>query len=155
MSTSDGYGANATITVPYILSPGFRLEPEIGYFRVKQKAIIDGDEIAEIATSYTIGVGIFPQKVYEGFTLYYGGRIGYMSQKLRAEEPGNTDEETSSGLYLAPAIGGEYHFSNHFSMGAEAQILYSTLTNEADGRTYDIDITLFNTRALVFFRFYF
>jgi hypothetical protein len=155
MSTSGGVGANASITVPIITAPGFRIEPEVGYFSASSSADITGTTAEETATSWTIGVGIFPQTVFSDFTLYYGGRVGYLTQKLTQEFGTSKDEETTSGFFIAPAIGGEYYFSDHFSIGAEALIVFATLTNEEDGRDYDVDLTLFQTRALIFFRFYF
>ena len=154
-SASQGYGANATITVPFILSPSFRLEPEVGYFSASQKADINGTTYEESSSSWSIGAGIFPQNVYGDFTLYYGGRVGYMSQKQTDEAGTSKEEVTTSGFYIAPAIGGEHNFSDHFSIGAEAQIVYASMTNEEDDRDYDVDLTLIDTRALVFFRFYF
>ena len=154
-SASQGYGANATITVPFILSPGFRLEPEVGYFSASQKADINGTTYEESASSWSIGAGVFPQNVYGDFTLYYGGRVGYMSQTQTDEAGTSKEEVTTSGFYIAPAIGGEHNFSDHFSIGAEAQIVYASMTNEEDDRDYDVDLTLIDTRALVFFRFYF
>ena len=153
MNTSGGVGA--TITVPIITSPGFRIEPEVGYFSASEKATVSGTTYEESVSSWRIGVGIFPQKMYEDFTLYYGGRVGYISQKQTSEGGSDKDEETTTGFFLAPAIGGEHNFSDHFSIGAEAQVVYATLTNEEDDRDYDVDLSLFDTRGLIFFRFYF
>jgi len=154
MSTSNGI-ANATITVPIIISPTFRIEPEVGYFNASQSADVDGTTYDQSATTWNIGVGILPQKVYETFTLYYGGRVGYLSQKMTEEAGVNKDEETTTGFYIAPTVGGEHNFSDHFSIGAEAQIVYGSLTNEDDDRDYDVDLSLLETRGLIYFRFYF
>jgi len=89
MSTSDGVGANATITIPIITSPTFRLEPEVGYFSATQDATIRG---------------------------------------------------TTTGFYIAPAIGGEHNFSVHFSIDAEAQVVYASLTNEKEDRDFDFEL---------------
>jgi hypothetical protein len=154
--SSDGVGSNTTITVPLITSPTFRIEPELGYFSYTTEYTEQDITTESTGSAWNIGAGLFLQKVYNEFTLYYGGRIGYLSQKTLTEETDQPDdEETTSGLYLSPAIGGEHNFSGHFSIGAEAQIVYASLTNEEDGRPFDVDVTLFNTRALVFFRFYF
>lgn len=156
MSMTEGVGANATITVPIIVSPAFRLEPEVGYFSGGSKVDFEGGTYEEKATSYTFGAGLFGQTVKNGFNLYFGGRVGYMIQKQTEEETGfPKEEETVSGFYVAPAIGGERNLSDYFSLGAEAQIVYASMKNEVEGREYDIDMTLINTRGLVFFRFYF
>jgi hypothetical protein len=36
VNMSNGAGTYATITIPIITSPGFRIEPEVGYFRAAQ-----------------------------------------------------------------------------------------------------------------------
>ncbi len=154
MSTSNGI-ANASITVPIITSPSLRIEPEVGYFSATQSADISGTTYEETATTWNIGVGILPQKVYETFTLYYGGRVGYLSQKMTSESGFNKNEETTTGFYIAPTLGGEHNFSDHFSIGAEAQIVYGSLTNKEDDRDYDADLSMLETRALIYFRFYF
>lgn len=154
-NTSGGVGTYATITVPIITSPSFRIEPEVGYFSASQDYTVSGTSYEESVSSWSIGVGIFPQKIYKEFTLYYGGRVGYLSQKMTMEEGSNKDEETTTGFFIAPTIGGEHNFSDHFSIGAEAQVVYATLTNEEDDRDFDVDLSLFETRGLIFFRFYF
>ncbi len=155
VNVSNGSGTYATITIPIITSPGFRIEPEVGYFRAAQEATVSGTTFEQSITSWSIGTGIFPQKKFEDFTLYYGGRVGYISQKMVSESGTSKDEETTTGFYVAPAIGGEHNFSDHFSVGAEAQFVYASLTNEVDDRSYDVDISLIDTRGLIYFRFYF
>ena len=155
MNTSGGVGTYATITIPIITSPGFRIEPEVGYFSFSQDYTTGGTTREQSLSSWRIGVGILPQSMYGDFTLYYGGRVGYISQKQTSEVGSNKEEETTSGFFIAPTIGGEHNFSDHFSIGAEAQVVYGSLTNEEDDRDYDVDISLFDTRGLIFFRFYF
>ena len=157
LAMSEGTGGTATITIPYIMSPTFRLEPEFGYTSGTQKLDgIEGSNWEATTSTMNIGIGIFPQKVYDTFTLYYGARVGYLTQKQTEEETDTDDyEATASGFYIAPAIGGEHNFNEHFSIGAEAQFVYTSLTSEEQGQDYEIKLTLMNTRALVFFRFYF
>ncbi len=151
---SDGIGANATIVVPVFMSANFRLEPEIGYFTATQEET-NGDTETSTATSWRIGVGIFPQKTYDDFILYYGGRVGYLSQSEKYEEGTYNYEENTSGFFIAPAIGGEHFFSDHFSIGGEAQLVYATLDGDNNQNDDKISLNLFNTRVLAFFRFYF
>ena len=155
MNMAGGIGSYATITIPIITSPSFRIEPEVGYGSYSQEYTVMSINVEQSVSMWRIGVGIFPQKMYGDFTLYYGGRIGYISQKQTEKVGSDKNEETNSGFFLAPAIGGEHNFSDHFSIGAEAQFVYGSLTNEEDDRDVDIDISLFDTRGLIFFRFYF
>lgn len=150
---SDGW--NTTITFPIETSPNFRLEPEIGYNSATQEN--DNPTREQKVTDFRIGLGVFPQKTYEDFTLYYGVRVGYISQTQTStiSELNVDDEETTSGFFIAPALGGEHNFSNHFSIGGEAQLVYSSLDGERKDSDSKSNLSYFNTRALIFFRFYF
>lgn len=150
---SDGW--NATITFPIETSPKFRLEPEIGYYKATEEN--DNPTREHTVSSFRIGLGVFPQKTYEDFTLYYGVRVGYISQTQTSTiSELNVDyEETTSGFFIAPALGGEHYFSEHFSIGGEAQLVYASLDSERKDSNDKSNLSYFNTRALIFFRFYF
>jgi hypothetical protein len=151
---SGGVGMNATIVVPFAASPNLRIEPEFGYFRATEEDK-NGTTETETATSWRVGVGIFPLKIIDSFTLYYGGRVGYISQTFGYEAGSVNLEETTTGFYIAPALGGEHSFSNHFSIGGEAQVVYATLSTDSEFTDDKTDRSLINTRVLVFIRFYF
>ncbi len=157
--SSDGNAYNSSIVVPIILSEGFRLEPEVGFYRGKSTQELSGDKIENTATQYRFGVGIFPQSILESSTLYYGARVGYLSLNLREDETfggtTTTDEATASGFFVAPAVGGEYYFSNSFCVGAEAQVLYASLSTDIKDSSVEIKDSLISTRGLVFVRFFF
>jgi hypothetical protein len=152
--TSQGTSVSSTITLPIVTSPNFRIEPEVGFFRASDEEK-NGETIEETTTSWRIGVGLFPQKTFDDFTLYYGGRVGYLSQSQSHEQPNFKSEQSASGFYIAPAIGGEHNFSDHFSLGGEAQLVYSSVTVKPDEGDWEESLSVLNTRALVFFRFYF
>jgi hypothetical protein len=157
--SSDANAYNSSIVIPIILSEGFRLEPEVGIFRAKNTQELSGDKIESTATQYRFGVGIFPQSIFESSTLYYGARVGYLSLNLREDETfggtTTTDEATASGFFVAPAVGGEYFFSNSFCVGAEAQVLYASLSTDIKDSSVEIKDSLLSTRGLVFVRFFF
>jgi hypothetical protein len=157
--SSEATAYNTSIVIPIILSEGFRLEPEVGFFRGKNTQELTGDKIEGTATQYRFGVGIFPQSTLESSTLYYGARVGYLSLNLREDETlggtTTTDERTASGFFVAPAVGGEYYFSNSFCVGAEAQVLYASLSTDIKDSSLDIKDSLISTRGLVFVRFFF
>jgi hypothetical protein len=148
-SASGGEYTINTISIIYETSPTFRIEPEIGYFNGSQE-ISNGMTQEHKITSWRIGVGILPQKPYEKFTLYYGARVGYINENIE-------DESKANGYYIAPALGGEYFFSNHFSLGGEAQVVYISATTEPedDYENWESKLSVVNTRALAFVRFYF
>lgn len=151
---SNAVGVNSGIVVPIVTSPTFRLEPEIGYYSATEKDE-DGTTEESNSTSWRIGLGIFPQKTMGDFTLYYGGRIGYMNLTETYESGTYRYEENVSGFYIAPAVGGEHNFSDHFSIGGEVQLMYATLDGDNNQNDDTVSLSLFTTRVLGFFRFYF
>jgi len=153
-AVSEGIGLNATIVVPIAASPTLRVEPEFGYFRATEEEK-NGTTETMTADSWRIGLGIFPLTTYDSFTLYYGARIGYISQTITFEAGSVDLEETTTGYYIAPVLGGEHSFSNHFSIGGEAQIVYADLSSDSEFTDVEVTRSLLNTRALVFFRFFF
>ncbi len=152
---SEGGFFSSAITVPIEVSPTFRVEPEIGFSSATDEQKSDNFTSEESSTSWKIGVGLFGKKKNDVFTLYYGGRIGYINQSLTDVSGTDRSEVSSSGFYLAPALGGEHYFSDHFSIGGEVQIVYTSVSTTPDEGDWEQDISIINTRALVFFRFFF
>lgn len=156
---SEGNAYNQSITVPIIFSESFRLEPEVGFYRGQNTVELNSDKQENTATQYRFGVGVFPQSMMKSSTLYYGARVGYLSLKLKEEETFSgtttTDEVTASGFFIAPAIGGEYFFSNSFCVGCEAQLLYASISTDISDSSLEIKDSLISTRGLVFLRFFF
>jgi hypothetical protein len=152
---SEGGFFSSTITVPMDLSPSFRLEPEIGFASASDEFKLNDFISEESSTSWKIGAGIFGLNKYDVFTLYYGGRVGYVTQTLKEVSGSDSDELSSSGFYVAPAIGGEHYFSDHFSLGGEAQFVYTSIGTTPDEGDWEQDLSVFNTRVLVFIRFFF
>jgi hypothetical protein len=161
---TEGSAYNHSITIPIILNQGFRLEPEAGFFNGKSTEEQGQDEEVYTTTQYRVGIGIFPQSSMKSSVLYYGARVGYLVLNRKYEETdvsGSYSEELKgSGIFVAPAIGGEYYFSNSFCIGGEAQILYASINTEVDVSYQATDLpefkdTLISTRGLVFVRFFF
>ena len=152
---SDGGFFSSTITIPIDVSPSFRLEPELGFGSSTDERTSGSSTFEQSSISWKIGVGLFGLKKYDIFTLYYGGRVGYLTQTLTEEDGTNEDEMGTSGFYLAPAIGGEHYFSDHFSLGGEAQFVYTSVTTEPKDGNWEQNLSVINTRVLVFIRFFF
>ena len=56
VSMGTGMGMFAMITVPIITSPGFRIEPEVGYFSFSQDYTTGGTTREQSLSSWRIGV---------------------------------------------------------------------------------------------------
>lgn len=65
------------------------------------------------------------------------------------------NEMGTSGYYVARALGGEHYFSDHFSLGGEAQFVYTSVTTEPEDGDWERNLSVINTRVLVFVRFFF
>jgi hypothetical protein len=96
----------------------FRLEPTFGFIFSKSQS------------KYVMGLGAFKFKDFSNLRMLTGIRLGFSD--------GNV-------FTIAPSLGGEYYFSDHFSVGSEVQ-LRVTIENG--------DFT-FLTNTLVLARFYF
>ena len=158
-STTEGNAYNSSIVVPFIVSPTFRLEPEFGLYRGKNTVELNDNKGEYTSTQWRVGIGIFPQSTLKSSTLYYGARVGYLTFTNEEKETvaGYTEtyKVTSSGFFIAPALGGEYFFSNSFCIGAEAQIFYASISTDITDSELDISDSMISTRGLVFVRFYF
>ncbi|HEX7070356.1 MAG TPA: outer membrane beta-barrel protein [Rhodothermales bacterium] len=138
----------AAIYVPIDFG-SFRLEPEVGFVRFDREA----GPVEQSNTVFHLGTGIFAMRPHGNTALYYGGRIGFARQSEETELPGGDEEESSTNLFLGPAVGAEYAFSERFSLGGEAQIIFTALGEEDDGE--DVESSLIRTRTVFFVRWYF
>ncbi len=126
-----------------------RIEPEIGFAHLKHKY---SDDYSLSMTGILLGVGVFDMNQRERTNIYWGVRFNYG----RFKESSNAEwfeSETYSSLSFGPALGVEYYFSNHFSIGGEISILFSTLKEDEDDDFLDNQII--NTNTGLVLRFYF
>jgi hypothetical protein len=166
---------DASIYVP-VTAKRFMFEP---YFRA-------ADRESETSTPATVrppgtssiearllGVGIFRLvQPAERVTFYYGGRLGYLEEKLRSTSlvisttpsqlapPFHSSEV--DGYSIAPTIGFQYHFMERLSIGAELGWEHAELDGVAVddplvGTTITLhgDITADDTRSNIILRFFF
>jgi hypothetical protein len=96
----------------------FRLEPTFGFIFSKSQS------------KYVLGLGAFKFKDISNFRIVTGIRLGLSDGNIFA---------------IAPSLGGEYYFNDHFSIGSEVQLR---------GTIESGDFT-FLTNTLVLARFYF
>jgi hypothetical protein len=92
--------------------------------------------MTQTTASTSIGTGVFFIQSRGTVKLHYGGRIGYArtsSTFNSSSVPVNPIRLSSasiakqSGFFVGPVLGGEYAFSERFSLGAELQLRYTSL----------------------------
>ncbi len=150
-----------TIFIPIKVSPKFRIEPEIGFYRISDHY---SDKYSNHKTTekiFQIGVGLCPVVTKNSFDFYFGSRIGYLYISLSDEYISNAyldkDKGSAKGFYISPVLGGEYYFSKHFSLGGEVQVKYSryNLEEKENSDKSNSTFSKFLTYSTVIIRIYF
>jgi hypothetical protein len=122
LSTSFPAAVPDSIYVPILITPTFRIEPQIGVATLNQTT---GNEPSIETSVVSLGLGVFwlvpasPQ-----FDVYVGGRVvrTSFSQTFKFAPP-RTDQKTEGAdIRVIPAVGGEYALHPRFSLGAEVQL---------------------------------
>lgn len=140
----EGTDGSTTVTVP-ILLPSVRLEPQVGYARTSRTVTGDDDETD---TVLEIGGGVFKTlRTYQSANVYAGGRVGLVQ---RSQSSGNTTL-SETGFFIGPALGGEYSFGDHFSLGAEAGLFYRGVPTPEEE---DLSVSTLRTNGRAFVRVY-
>lgn len=160
------------IGIPF--SPGFRLEPEIGLIRQRDRATIVIDNgfgtptvitDQESSASYRIGVGFLAQwQRVPHVRLYAGPRFGVILERAEQEVSGSQLGKSSAkrtDWFLAGSLGAEYFPVERLSAGADVQLrgiaqgtpTESTTGNAGTGVFAPSEPTL-STRGLLTVRFY-
>ncbi len=158
---------HSTIYIP-IIRGNLKLEPEFGLIRMSSsQKIEDYGEASEKTTSLRIGCGVFLYKSVNKVSFYYGGRIGIVRMSSSGEEEYEDplfgeDSETEisqTNIYLGPILGAEYWIGEHFSVGGEAQLLYTKYgepkIEDEDEDEVEISQSLMQTRYMFVLRWYF
>jgi|GEM_PF-852069 len=129
-----------SIYIPITVSRSFRIEPEIGFWNY---STLSGTSEYRYWI-LRIGLGMFLLRGKERTGYYYGIRS---SVNLNSEPAGAGSGKTD--FFIGPALGGEYLFSKHFSLGGEAQLnfvsYYTNMNSESS----------LSTKTVLFLRWYF
>jgi hypothetical protein len=144
------------------------IEPEISVMRARSEETVQtGSNTFGTATSSItntrFGVGILWHLARrENLEPYIGPRFGTIRSRSKSKSPFSTSQEQSSkstDRFLAAVGGAQYFFSPHFSLGAEAQLLYTKIgTEERSGTTspqQEGNQSTLGTTGLAILRFYY
>ena len=160
-TTIDSRLPTQTILIPIRLTNKIRIEPEIGFLQFKRESSDENSKSQLTERIKQLGVGICQLTSQNSFEFYYGARFGYISYSSKDEYvSGNfidRDEESGSGFYISPVLGGEYYFSKHFSVGGEVQLKYSDLDFEEGIGTdkEETSLSRISTSGIICIRIYF
>ncbi|MFC2094796.1 outer membrane beta-barrel protein [Bacteroidota bacterium] len=155
-----------------IRGKSFRIEPNFGFFSYSQETDAEDENEdtykEEISSSnFRVGAVLAYATAIGSTNLYYGLNIGIISSSASIDQkwtgtytPDNTSEKGSkTDFAIGGAIGGEYMFSDNFSLGGEIQINYITV-GQFDWELpehitkNDITTSIISTNAIVMLRWY-
>ena len=159
----------ASVLIPLNLIPNLRIEPLLGFsYSTNEVQSEPGEPQGTVEFNrfgFTAGVGGFytfrPSAVTN---VYAGARIAGSTLNDSSEvNAGGVKTDTTItrlDIIVEPVIGGEYHFSPHFALGAEFKIPVNLIgeaarnVNDADDVNEPGGLTINTSTALVA-RFYF
>lgn len=128
-----------------------RLDPQVGYHRQSQS---QGSQ-SETTSSLLFGTGAFYRRDVDDTLLLIGARIGVLREG-QTFDARSTPEETirTVDLFFGPAVGGEHYISDHFSVGAEARLLYRN-RGQPEEAAAQRSASVVRTSSAAFLRFHF
>jgi len=127
--------------LPISATSHVRLEPFVDFFSARADFPVTSDTSWESSTQ--VGLGLFATNTpRDRFSMYFGPRIGYLHGSTRVNGPSGQSSTTSSGWFIAGAIGGEYSVVPQFSVGAEAKVQFDHTSSSSTG-TASIGPSLF------------
>ncbi len=127
----------------------FRFEPNIGFFNLSATTTgYMGTEVDASLSNYRLGAVIAYANAIASMNLYYGINIGVILSSISVD----SDSESKTDFFVGPAIGGEYMFSDNFSLGGEIQINYIKIGNFDDDS--DDSMSIISSRGMIILRWY-
>lgn len=126
-----------------------RLEPEIGYRSINDKV----NDLKDKSLNLGIGAfGMYQQgkaNIYLGFRLEYSNFKHEYKDNILGKQTENTD-----GISIGPAVGVEYFFGQHFSIGGEVALKYINYKSSNIQYGSDSELDNYITESGLILRFY-
>jgi hypothetical protein len=155
-----------TLYLPVKVSPGFRIEGSLFQSRNSMSSrspAQSGPAFTQTSSfkAEVAGVGLFWLKaVTDNSSLYFGPRLGYISQKYTSGIADDQFESRRHGYQVSPTLGFEYFPIKHMSLGAEVAYNYTSMSGSATstvfpGNSGSLDSLDSGTVTAVMVRFYF
>ena len=134
---------NTSISIPIFISIKFKLEPFLSFSDYQNESkiepsIIIPDQYESRYKYFTFGIGIFYSWPIKKTYIHFGGKLGYIKSRDEEKFEGSGflthTENKGKGYLFSPIIGGEYFFTNHFSLGGEANFEWSAVDSDGEDR---------------------
>ena len=162
---------NTAVSIPMIFSSVYKLEPYVSYTSVKSDTKNDNPNYTNYDYDFkghyiSVGMGIFYVKEIEKTKLHFGARGGYLStyteSKMTSLSYNSYHEDKGSGFLITPIVGGEYFFTDYFSLGGEVHFEWSHLNIDQIDKYDNNNVEYYtstsnrlNTLGIIVVRFYF
>jgi hypothetical protein len=156
------------IYAPIDVSPKFRIEPHIRFSSAESDSeaeIFPGTivEVRSEADTLEVGIGLFGLAIpKESVRVYYGARASYIDgdgDLTIVDEGIVVDRETRTieGYRVAPTLGFEYLFNEHFTLGGEVTYFYESTDFESvtDAGGQNSDGERSGTASFLILRYFF
>jgi hypothetical protein len=142
-----------------IRGKNFRFEPTLGYFSFSSSSTSSSSGYTSESSFSNVRLGaILAFATSKGsMNLYYGIDIGVIlsSESSSSSAPGSTSTDHSkTDFFVGPAIGGEYMFSDNFSLGGEIQINYISIGEFNGDSQTDRSESAVSSRGKIVLRWY-
>ena len=140
-----------------IRSKNFLFEPTFGYYSTSRSYTSSDENSQESKTSnLRLGTVLAYVNTNESLNYYYGIDLGVIltSESNESNYLGSTQtsDKSKTDFFIGPAIGGEYMFSNNFSLGGEIQVNYISFGNFNDDS--DVSTSAISSRGKIILRWY-
>ena len=140
-----------------IRSKNFLFEPTFGYYSTSRSYTSSAERKQETNSSnLRLGTVLAYVNTNESLNYYYGIDLGVIlaSESIESNYLGSTQtsDKSKTDFFIGPAIGGEYMFSNNFSLGGEIQVNYISFGNFNDDS--DISTSAISSRGKIILRWY-
>jgi len=120
------------VLLPINVSQRLRLEPYVDFSSTRADYPVTSDTVWGSFTR--VGLGLFVRThSRDRMALYFGPRFGLLRGSTRINGSGGETSTSSSGWFLAGAIGGEYNVVSGMSVGGEARIEYDHSSSSSSG----------------------
>ena len=133
----------------------FRFEPSFGYYTSTREYSDAGYSSDRSSSNLRLGAVVgFNNDSIESMNFYYGVDFGFIisSYSYTSSISDQSTDDSKTDFFIGPAVGGEYMFNKHFSLGGEINLNYISFGQyDSEGESSSWAIS---TRGLIYLRWY-